>query len=168
MAKKKKKTRSEAKDPNFPRPTGGLMHKKNLGGRPTKFNQEIADKIVNYILMGSYVETAAQAAGIHKHTFYEWLKQGAHDQAAGKATLKAKFNDSVTRAVGMSQQRDLKTVDDAAKRDWRAAAWKLERRAPKDWGPKAALKIEEDKEGFSDEENIHAKLAELVSKHEEK
>lgn len=163
MAKKKSKTR--AKDPDFIKPTGGLMHKK--AGRPTKFNQEIADKIVNYILMGSYVETAAQAAGIHKHTLYEWLKTGALDKEAGKATLKSRFNDAVSEAVGKSQQRDLLTIDNAAKKDWRAAAWKLERRSPKHWGPKAALKLEGDKEGFSDEENIHAKLADIISKHED-
>lgn len=173
MAKKtKKKNKALAKkEEKFVRPTGARMHKKNLenGGRPTKFNQEIADQIIQYIMLGSYVETAAMAAGIHKHTFYEWLKRGAHDKAAKKTTQWSRFNDAVTNALGKSEQRDLLKVDKASERDWRAAAWKLERRAPRRWGPKAAMKIEGgDKEGFSDDEenSMHGELAKLVSKYE--
>lgn len=169
----------------------------NQGGRPTKITPEITKKITDYILMGSYVETAATASGITKDTFYRWLKQGMKDRDAGdNDTLEAKFSDAVDRAVGEAEQRDLYRIDAAANEirdkveekkdilpdgttivtriitkgergDWRAAAWKLERRAPKRWGHKAALKIEDgEKEGFTDDENIHAEMARLVAEHE--
>ena len=170
MAKTKKKTKKVEK---FVNPTGALTHKKNLPnhGRPTKFNQDVADQIIQYIMLGSYVETAAMAAGISKNCFYEWLKRGAHDKAAGRTTQWSSFNDSVTNALGKSEQRDLLKVDKASERDWRAAAWKLERRAPRRWGPKAAMKIEGgDKEGFSDDEenSMHGELAKIVDDLESK
>lgn len=165
MAKKKSKKLSK-RSPNqndFVRPTGQRAHKKNLPGAPSIFSQEIQDKIVGYLMIGSYVETAAQAAGISKDTFYKWLKKGAQDKREGKSTQWSSFSDAVGEAVGKSELRDLNVLDQAAKTDWRAAAWKLERRAPKRWGPKAAMKIETgDKEGFSDEENIHAKLVKMI------
>jgi len=132
---------------------------------------EIQNKIVQYILLGSYVETAATASGISKETFYEWLRRGAKAKRMKEIPENemqyVRFSDAVDHAVGQSEQRDLYRIEKAAETgDWRAAAWKLERRAPTRWGPKAAMKLETDKEGFSDSENIHKQIAELVSKHE--
>ena len=52
--------------------------KKRPVGRPTKISKEITEKIVNAILIGAYIETAAAHAGLNKDTFYAWLKAGAN------------------------------------------------------------------------------------------
>ena len=83
-------------------------------GRPTKLNQAIIDAIVGDLQRGNYVETVAALNGIHKDTFYRWLKDGARElqrieagkrhpkgtHAATKAYLRlaAVFSDAVARA----------------------------------------------------------------------
>lgn len=118
-------------------------------GRPTKFSQEIASKIVALIEAGNYIETAASAAGIHKETLYAWLRKGA-DQSKGEYK---NFSDAVYRAVGLAEARDVTTIGKAAIEDWRAAAWRLERRNAKRWGRKDHLEIHQfDPKNLSTEE----------------
>lgn len=102
-------------------------------GRPTKFNDEIATRIVTLIEAGNYIETAAAAAGISKETLFDWLRKGA---AQNKGKFKD-FSDSVYRAVGKAEAIDVATIGKAARDgDWRASAWRLERRNSKRWGRK--------------------------------
>ena len=41
-----------------------------------KLNQELIDKICQFIRVGGHVDIAVAACGVHKSTFYERLKQG--------------------------------------------------------------------------------------------
>lgn len=107
-------------------------------GRPTKFDQEIANKILTLIRSGNYIEPAAAAAGLHKATFYAWLKKGAK---AGSGPFKD-FNDAVVQAVAHAEALDVSIIGKAAQNgDWRASAWRLERRNPKRWGRKDQIEI---------------------------
>lgn len=100
------------------------------GTTKLELNPDLQTRIVTYIQAGSYVETAAAAAGICKDTFYAWLKRGA----AGEEPFKG-FSDAVEKAAAEAEVRDLAVVDKAARGGtWQAAAWKLERRNPKAWG----------------------------------
>ena len=109
---------------------------KKTGGRPPKFNQETLDTIVRAIRGGNYVETAAAMAGVSKSTLYDWLKQGAR---AKTGKLK-EFSDAVNQAQGEAEARDVLTIGGAAKLDWRAAAWRLERKFPDRWGRRDTMK----------------------------
>lgn len=115
-------------------------------GRPTKFTPEVTSKILTAIRAGNYIETAAAWAGIDKVTLYDWLKQGAA-QDAGKFK---DFSNAVAEALAHAEIADLNHVGEAAKRgDWRAAAWRLERRNPTKWGRQDApqsVTIETNKE----------------------
>lgn len=100
------------------------------GTTKLELNPDLQTRIVTYIQAGSYVETAAAAAGICKDTFYDWLKRGS----AGEEPFKG-FSDAVEKAAAEAEVRDLAVVDKAARAGtWQAAAWKLERRNPKAWG----------------------------------
>lgn len=127
-----------------------------MAGRPDKLTEERARKIVNLIASGSYVETAAAACGVSKNTLYDWLKRGAR---APHGKFK-KFADDVAEAAAKAEARDVLVIDRAASGhdvvrttrkiekgivveetttttrefDWRAAAWRLERKFPKRWG----------------------------------
>ena len=99
-------------------------------GRPTKLTPEIQQTIVTFMGAGSYVETAAAAAGISKVTLYNWLRRGADDEEPY-----AEFLNAVEKAAGEADLRDLKTIRQAAQDGvWQAAAWRLERRHPGQWG----------------------------------
>lgn len=99
-------------------------------GRPTKLTPDLQARIVAFLGAGAYMETAAAAAGVSKQTLYTWLHRGAEGDRPYKA-----FLDAVEKAQGEADIRDLKTIRDAAQAGaWQAAAWRLERRHPEQWG----------------------------------
>lgn len=116
--------------------------------RPEKINQSIIDKIVSAIRQGAYIETAAAYAGINKDTFYDWMKKGANEKLERQKALENKekrpkkyhlqvlFSDSIEKAMAESELFDLSVITQAAKKGtWQAAAWRLERKFPKKYGP---------------------------------
>lgn len=111
-------------------------------GAPSKLTTELIGRMVQALRAGSYVETAAAHVGIHKDTYYRWMREGADEREhiakggkprKGKALFLA-LSDAVERAMADAELRDLALVSQAALDDWRAAAWKLERRNPSRWG----------------------------------
>jgi hypothetical protein len=107
-------------------------------GRPCKLTESVAQRIVNAVKSGAYLETACAFAGVAKSTFYEWLRKG-RNQRKGKFQ---RFADAIEKAIAGSEIRDLLVIDKAAQSgDWRAAAWRLERKNPKQWGPKKVLEV---------------------------
>ena len=125
-------------------------------GRASKLTPELQTKIVKALEAGNYLETAAAAVGVHKQSLYTWMRKGNDkpDSPHGR------FLDAVQRAWRKAELDDLACVTAAAagytvtkvrktthpngdveevhevttKRDWQAAAWKLERRFPRRWG----------------------------------
>lgn len=95
---------------------------------------QLASRIITYIKAGSYLETAAAAAGVNRSTLHRWLKRGAEGEESF-----AGFRSSVEGALAEAELRDLARIDRAAETDWKAAAWKLERRNPKRWGRRIDL-----------------------------
>lgn len=100
-------------------------------GRPTKLTQEVQKRIVTAIKQGATYELAAQYGGIAYNTFNEWMKQGQADSEG--AFLE--FYEAIKKAEGDAVIGWLRKIEAAAKDgNWQAAAWKLERRYPKDYG----------------------------------
>jgi hypothetical protein len=126
-------------------------------GRPSKLTQEVHTRIVAAIQRGSYVETAAQLAGINKVTYYDWLKRGqavqamldeAHEDEQPDISTHdancANFSNAVFRAMAEAEVRDVTAIDNAAQQGtWQAAAWKLERKHHSRWGRKVAVTDEQ-------------------------
>lgn len=108
-------------------------------GRPTKFNQEVADRIVTLLRAGNYVETAAAAAGLSQVTVREWIKVGRRD---GKGPL-FEFAERVEKAQAESEAMDVNKLLQHGQRDWRALAWRLERRFPGRWREVTEKKVEQ-------------------------
>jgi transposase len=104
------------------------------GHRPTKLTDESADRIVAVLRSGGYVETAAAVAGITKRTFYGWMARGdATGTKAVDAPYRA-FRERVDQARAEAESRNVAIIATAAAKDWKAAAWLLERQAPERWG----------------------------------
>lgn len=101
-------------------------------GRPTKLTPELSREICDYVRMGNYVETAAAIAGISKDSIYRWLKKGAN----AKSGIFREFSDAVKKAQAEAEARDVGLIGRAAKDQWQAAAWRLERKFPDRWGRK--------------------------------
>jgi hypothetical protein len=93
-------------------------------GRRSKFSQPVHDQIIKAFACGASYSIAAQSGGISRSTLYEWMEKG-RNQARGQYRT---FLDRCEKALGDGAITNLQVIDTAAKKDWRAAAWKLERR----------------------------------------
>lgn len=98
-------------------------------GRPSLLTDEVQEKIVAVVKGGSLLETAAAVAGIGRRTVYEWLEQGA----AGKEPYAA-FAAAVHQAKAEGESRNVMLIARAGAKDWRAAAWLLQRQNPEKYG----------------------------------
>jgi len=131
--------------------------KQSEAGRPEKLTPELHKQIVKSITIGAYVETAAAAAGLAKRTFYDWLTRGAREIDRLKRnpllSIEAKeekyviFSHAINKAIGEAEMIDVETIRKASKRNWKAAAWRLERKHVDKWGPKNRHEIVGDKGG---------------------
>jgi hypothetical protein len=109
------------------------------GGRPTKLTPELQERICLAIRAGNYIEVAASFAGIHKDTFYRWLKRGARASRG----IYREFSDAVEKALADSEAGDVARISKAAEQGhWQAAAWRLERKHPQRWGRRDRVQTE--------------------------
>ena len=100
-------------------------------GRPTKFTEETISAIIKAVKLGSSYVLAAQSAGIHPATLSVWMKQG-RENVSEELSL---FYSRVKKAEGDRASTWLQHIEDAAEKGtWTAAAWKLERIYPDDFG----------------------------------
>jgi hypothetical protein len=104
-------------------------------GRPPKFTPEAREKILFAIRLGNYRKAAADYAGVGERTLSEWLTRG-RDESAGPY---ADFLRDVLEAEQTAEIRALGVIQQAAKRDWKAAAWFLERKFPERYCTRAAV-----------------------------
>lgn len=123
-------------------------------GRPTKFDAGRAKTILTYLRAGAYVETAAAAAGISKDTLYNWLRRGARvgEKPTREELALQQFSDAVKMAMAKAELDDLTTIRAASKKNWQAAAWRLERKYPDRWGNRITTRVEFPLDGDSDDD----------------
>jgi hypothetical protein len=105
--------------------------------RPEKLTPELQQKIVDSLRMGNYIETSSAYAGITKSTLYEWMKRGAREKR-GKYK---EFSNAVEKAMAEAEMWDVALIAQAAKENWQAAAWRLERKYPARWGRKTQHEV---------------------------
>jgi hypothetical protein len=90
------------------------------------------DKLVQAILIGATYELAALYAGISHDTFLRWRKEAAK---APPGTALGVLRDRLAEAEGRAAIGWLARIEaEASHGDWKAAAWKLERRYPETYG----------------------------------
>lgn len=74
-------------------------------GRPTKLDATLQKHIVAALKTGATVEDVCVSVGIHKSSFYDWLKRGE----TGEAPY-SDFSDAVTRAQQDAKMAAIKTL----------------------------------------------------------
>src|SRR3954468_16930928 len=108
------------------------------GGAPRRLTEERQQQICDAIRAGVRPEVAAVYCGIGARTYYRWMQQGrAHDAD----DCFVEFVEAVELALAEWGARDTLIIGEAAKSDWRAAAWRLERRLPKVYGKRERHEI---------------------------
>ena len=110
--------------------------------RPTKLTAETQKKIIEALRVGATYELASGYGGIAYNTFNEWMKKG---EAANTGAFR-EFYDAVKKAEGLAAVGWLAKIETAANDGaWQAAAWKLERRYPSEYG-RNMVQVEGNKE----------------------
>lgn len=103
---------------------------------PSKLTPEIQNQICGYVNAGVPIPTACGACGISWNTVATWLRKGRdgekpYDQFVA-AIEKAKHRWEAAAALRVTKASD---------RDWKAAAWMLERRRHETWGAREKLEL---------------------------
>ena len=111
-----------------------------------KLDPAVTQRIVDLIRAGNYLEVAATAAGIHKSTLYRWLRYG-RNQVRGRYR---RFLVAVEKAQAESEARDVALIAKAAATDWRAAAWRLEKKLPRRYGPRVQISVQQELDAVLD------------------
>ena len=102
------------------------------GGRPTKYTPENVESILEAIRTGAPFTHACRYGRVSFETFNEWRKQYPE------------FSEQVKEAEGEAVKGWLDHIETAARNgSWQAAAWKLERRYPHEFGRRDRMPIDE-------------------------
>lgn len=113
-----------------------------LMARPTKLTSEVEERLVHAISVGATFKDACPYAGISYQTFLNWRKRAQKaleqaeegDEEPEEMTDRfVEFFDRIKKAQGEAAVGLLTTINKAAHRDWKAAAWMLERRYPESY-----------------------------------
>lgn len=98
--------------------------------RPTKFNDDRAERISSALRAGNTRKASAAYAGISQDTFATWLHRYPS------------FAESVEKAEADAEVRHVANIAKAAGEGiWTASAWWLERRRHQEWGRKDRVDI---------------------------
>lgn len=99
-------------------------------GRPTALTKQVQDDLVAALRRVWYLGTACDLAGVGRRTVYTWLKIGRKE----KSGPHCEFRHAIKKAMAETMADCLDIIQNAAADQWQAAAWKLERRHPREWG----------------------------------
>lgn len=100
--------------------------------RQYHYNEQFLERLVFALSQGSSRKHAALYAGINHTTLATWMRLELQGD-----TKYYGLNDAVEIAESQALMSDLQAINSAKLYDWRAAAWKLERSHPDDYGKRS-------------------------------
>jgi hypothetical protein len=109
-------------------------------GAPSKFNEERAEKLLQAVRGGNYLETAARYAGLSYHTLRRWVLKADDPDAPPEYR---EFKEALEKARADAEVASLAKIQKAGSEGaWQASAWFLERSWPERWGKRETNRIE--------------------------
>lgn len=143
-------------------------------GRPSKLTIDVRKRLALAVQLGSTFTHASQFAGIDYTTYRRYMVRGEeelrrrHEGGSAKSeTAKREqpfldLYEAVRKADAHNVMRLLMIIEEASATHWQAAAWKLERRFPKEYGRQISTVAFEDVDlaGMTDDE-LMAYIAKL-------
>jgi len=101
-------------------------------------------KLYDALLAGNFIRNACDIASIAEPTFYRWMHAA---ESAEQGSALREFRDAVKKAQAEAQHRSVMIIQQAARTNWTAAAWFLERTRPDEWGRKSRIALSGDGDG---------------------
>ena len=97
--------------------------------RPSHFTKKVREKVIEALTVGATYKIAADYAGISYSTLRMWLREAENGNNKYKEFERDVRQASASAAIGW-----LDVLESASTVHWQAAAWKLERRFPNEYG----------------------------------
>ena len=119
-----------------------LATEHNSAGRPTLLTEELKQRICTFIRAGAYDWVAAQACGIGKSTFHQWMSRGQHVDTYGRPTDPI-YQDFASAVLVARAQARLKAESTVASDD------------PKFWLRNGPGKTRYGEEGWTETVNVN-------------
>tara|TARA_R100001163_G_scaffold65383_1_gene62356 strand:+ start:652 stop:1098 length:447 start_codon:yes stop_codon:yes gene_type:complete len=97
----------------------------------------LANQLIDLVRRGNFLEVACRACGISPSQLHRWLERGHNGEEP--------YRDLGKRLSAAQAEAEIvlvESLNEAASRDWKAAAWKLERKYPDRYGPRLEARIE--------------------------
>lgn len=127
---------------------------------PRTWTEEKAAIVIERIRFNAFRETAAQAAGIPKATFYNWLTAAKADDCHPRLR---EWAEELERVEAEAESNLLATVNFHAAKSWQAAAWIAERKWPERYGRPYRPEIRENPKDLPDDELLGRLLDGLLN-----
>ena len=105
--------------------------KKSTKGAKGKKNPMVIKALCDAIKLGLPNIRACELVGISQETFYQWEKSNAE------------FSERIKKARSERIKFHLNNIKKAAKKNWTASAWMLERTEPENFGQKSKVELPE-------------------------
>jgi len=107
-----------------------------MPGRKPLLTEEHIKKAQELAAQGLSDRAISTALGISSDTFYHWLRKGE----AGQKPY-ADFAAAVKKGFQAFETTCVAGILEAAKKNWTAYAWLLERRFPETWGKRERIEL---------------------------
>ena len=118
-------------------------------GAKEKCTKEAIERAVDLKKGGAHNKDIAAALGIHQSTFYEWLSNP-------KSAKQKEFSERIKKAEADYKNALLVTIEKASReRDWKAAAWLLERKYPDEYARTDRIQAQVQQETSAKVEVVH-------------
>jgi transposase len=119
-----------------------MDERKRVVGHPSRiYRTEVRERIISALSKGATYGIAAGYGGIELGTLSRWMDRGRkmaeltpEEAETHPDKVYYDFYKSVLNVEALAALKWLSEIDRASKAHWQAAAWKLERRYPKDYG----------------------------------
>lgn len=109
-----------------------------------KLQKERITNILDSLTQGMSIPNACEISGICRKTYYLWYKKGEEDSEKGIKSLQRELYEGVPVAESRCIKTHIDIIHNAAKKDWHASAWFLERTRPELFGRRQPKYINED------------------------
>lgn len=107
-------------------------------GRHSKLTPEVQDRLIKALTAGATIKDSCDYAGIGVSTFHQWIKVGE----SGRHNQFTEFGEAVKKARSAGRIESIALIRQAAKSNWQAAAWFLERSDPENWARRTKVEID--------------------------
>ena len=111
-------------------------------GRPSQLTPKLKKDFLDAIAAGSHYEPACAYVGISYTTFRQWMQRGQGTHSRKSSAEYVDFVEAVHLAEAKGEISAIAAIRGATKKDWRAAAWMLERRHPDRWSVTQKIQLQ--------------------------